>query len=124
VEDNITERNKLKKLFASTSSRVLMGVWLLAKGSRFSLRALADLLSLPEDALEAKIQTFAGLGLVQVSADSQTERQIEFLPPVSNELETTIKELFEGRKNDLDAAELKIRSLVYKTLLTTQLPPP
>jgi len=121
VEDNITERNKLKKLFASTSSRVLMGVWLLVKGSRFSLKALADLLSLPEDALETKLQTFAGLGLVQVSSDAQGERQVDFLPPSTPELVGTIKELFEGRKNDLDAAELKMRSLIYKMLLTTPL---
>lgn len=121
MSDAITERNKFKKLFANTTSRVLMGIWLLAKGSRYSMSSVSDLISLPEDALEAKLQTFAGLGLVHVISDKNGERQVEFLPPPTPELEKIIWELFDGRKNDFDAVELKMRALNYKTLLTTPL---
>jgi len=121
VTDAITERNKFKKLFSNTTSRTLLGVWLLVKGSRFSMKSVVELLSLPEDALEAKLQTFAGVGLVHVTTDSQGERQVEFLPPASPDLEKIIWELFDGRKNDFDSVELKLRSLIYKNLLTTPL---
>jgi hypothetical protein len=121
VTDAITERNKFKKLFSNTTSRSLLGVWLLVKGSRFSMKSVVELLSLPEDALEAKLQTFAGMGLVHVITDAKGERQIEFLPSPTQDLEKIIWELFEGRKNDFEAVELKLRSLIYKTLLTTSI---
>jgi len=121
MNDFITEKNKIKQLFSNPTSRTLMGVWVLLKGSRFTLRSLAELLSLSEDALDAKLQTFAGLGLIHVIADSQTERQVEFLGGSNPELEKTILEFFEGRKSDYDTVELKVRSLLYKTILTTPL---
>ena len=98
-----------------------MGVWLIVKGSRFSMKSIGELVSYPEDALEAKLQTFAGMGLVHVITDSHGERQVEFLPPPTPEVENIIWELFEGRKNDFESVELKMRSLIYKTLLTMPL---
>ncbi len=80
MSEIITERNKFNKLFSNTTSRMLLGVWLLVKGSRFSLASIAELISLPEDALEAKLQTFAGMGLVHVTTNAKGERQVEFLP--------------------------------------------
>jgi len=121
VIDAITERNKFKKLFSNTTSRYLLAMWLLVKGSRFSMKSVVELISLPEDALEAKLQTFAGMGLVHVIMDNSGERQIEFLPSSSPDLEKIIWELFDGRKNDFDSVELKLRSLIYKNLLTTPL---
>jgi hypothetical protein len=117
VNEDLTERNRFKKQFSNTTSRILMGAWLLVKGSGFSLKLISELLSLPEDAMEAKLQTFAGMGLVHVTTDSNGERQVEFLPPASPELEKIIWELFEGRKHDFDSVEQKMRSLIYKTLL-------
>lgn len=116
-----TDRNKFKKLFSNTGSRTLLAAWLQVKGSRFSFSSIADLLSLTEDALDAKLQTFAGMGLVHVTMAPGGERQVEFLPPPSAEVEKTIVELFEGRKADLEAAESKLHALIYKKLLTTRL---
>lgn len=121
MSEIITERNKFKKLFSNTTSRILLGVWLIAKGSRFSIHAIAELISFPEDALEAKLQTFAGMGLVHVISDNKGDRQVEFLPAVSPEIEKIIWELFDGRKSDFEAVELKMRSLIYKNLLTMSL---
>ncbi len=121
MNEIVTERNKFKKLFANTTSRMLLGVWLIVKGSRFSMKSIGELISYPEDALEAKLQTFAGMGLVHVITDATGERQVEFLPPSSPDVEKIIWELFEGRKNDFDSVELKMRSLIYKTLLTMSL---
>lgn len=98
-----------------------MGVWLLVKGSRFSMASLAEIISLSEDALEAKLQTFAGIGLVHVTTDTNGTRQVEFLPSSTSELENIIWELFEGRRNDFEVVELKTRSLIYKTFLATPL---
>lgn len=117
MNEAITERNKFKKLFSNTTSRILLGIWLLVKGSRFPLKSIAELISIPEDALEAKLQTFAGMGLVHLIADTQGERQVEFLSAPTPELEKIIRELFDGRKHDFDTVELKLRSLIYKTLL-------
>jgi hypothetical protein len=121
MSEIITERNRFKKLFANTTSRILLGVWLIVKGSRFSMKSIAELISFPEDALEAKLQTFAGMGLVHVTSDSDGERQVEFLPAPSSEIEKIIWELFDGRKSDFESVELKMRSLIYKNLLTTPL---
>lgn len=121
MSEIVTERNKLKKLFSNTTSRILLGVWLIVKGSRFSMKSIGELMSFPEDALEAKLQTFAGMGLVHVITDSNGERQVEFLPPATPELEKLIWELFDGRKNDFDSVELKMRSLIYKNMLTMSL---
>lgn len=118
MNEIVTERNRFNKIFANTTSRMLLGVWMIVKGSRFSMKSIGDMVSYPEDALEAKLQTFAGMGLVHVTTDAKGERQVEFLPPPSPEIEKMIAELFEGRKNDFEAVELKLRSLIYKTLLT------
>lgn len=98
-----------------------MGVWLIVKGSSFSIKAIGDLISLPEDALEAKIQTFAGMGLVQIIAGPHGERQVEFLSAPTPEIEKIIWELFEGRRNDFELVELKLRSLIYKSMLSMPL---
>jgi hypothetical protein len=82
------------------------------------MKSVGDLMSFPEDALEAKLQTFAGMGLVHVTTDAHGERQIEFLPTTTPEIEKIIWELYEGRKNDFESVELKVRSLIYKNLLT------
>ncbi len=121
MSEIITERNKFKKLFSNTTSRILLGVWLIVKGSRFSMRSIAELISFPEDALEAKLQTFAGMGLVHVTSGTDGERQVEFLPAPTPEIEKIIWELFDGRKSDFDSVELKMRSLIYKNLLTMPL---
>ncbi len=120
IEDR-TDRNKFKKLFSNPTSRMLLGAWLLVKGSRFSFGGVAELLSLHEDALEAKLQTFAGMGLVHVTMAVGGERQVEFLPPPTPDVEKTIWELFDGRKQDFDAVESKLRALIYKKILTTRL---
>ena len=119
--DNQTDRSKFKKLFSNTTSRMLLGTWLLVKGSRFSMDAVAELLSIPEDSLEAKLQTFAGMGLVNVVSGPGGERQVEFLATASPDIEKTIWELFDGRKHDFDSVEMKLRSLLYKKLLTIRL---
>ncbi len=116
-----TERNKFKKLFSNTSSRMLLGVWVLVKGSRFPMKSIVELLSLSEDSLESKLQTFAGMGLVHVTASPNSEREIEFLNAPSAELENLIMEFFAGRKNDFEDIELKVHSLLYKTILSTTL---
>ena len=121
MNDVINDRNKFKKLFSNTTSRSLLGVWLMAKGSRYPIKALAEIVSIPEDALEAKFQTFAGMGLVHVISDSRGDRQVEFLPSPTPDLEKMIWELFDGRKSEYDAVELKMRALTYKTLMTTTL---
>ncbi|HUO57315.1 MAG TPA: hypothetical protein VMV05_03970 [bacterium] len=121
MNDVINDRNKFKKLFSNTTSRSLLGVWLMAKGSRYPIKALTEIVSIPEDALEAKFQTFAGMGLVHVFADAQGERLVEFLPPPTPDLEKMIWELFDGRKTEYDAVEMKMRSLTYKTLMTMTL---
>ncbi len=121
MSEIVTERNKFNKLFANTTSRMLLGVWLIAKGSRFPMKTIGDLVSYPEDALEAKLQTFAGMGLVHVITDTQGDRQVEFLTLPTPEIESILVELFNGRKHDFESIELKMRSLIYKSLLTTPL---
>ncbi|HTC20441.1 MAG TPA: hypothetical protein VK859_06325 [bacterium] len=121
MSEIITERNKFKKLFSNTTSRILLGVWIIARGSRFSMKSIAELISFPEDALEAKLQTFAGMGLVHVTSGGDGERQVEFLPPPTPEIEKIILELFDGRKSDFESVELKMRSLIYKNLLSLPL---
>jgi hypothetical protein len=98
-----------------------MGIWVLLKGSQFSLKSVSELLSVSEEGLDAKLQTFAGLGLIHVSADFQGERQVEFLTGSNPELEKSINEFFDGRKSDFETVELKVRSLIYKTILSTVL---
>jgi hypothetical protein len=118
VNETVTERNKFKKLFSNTTSRALLGAWLLLKGSSFPMRSVSELISLPEDALDPKLQTFAGVGLIHVVTNAQGDRLVEFLPPATPELEKIIWELFDGRKNDFEAVELKVRSLIYKSIMT------
>ena len=121
MTEAITVRNNLKKIFANATSRSLLAVWLLVKGSRFSLKSLEELIALPEDALEAKLQTFAGMGLVHVITDAHGERQIEFLTSPTGDVEKTIWELFDARKSDFEIIELKLRSMIYKNLLSSTL---
>jgi len=116
----VTERERFKSLFSNSTSRLLLGVWILAKGAKFPVRSVAELISVPEDMLDPKLPTTAGTGLVHVVPDHRGERSIEFLP-ASGELEKTTRELFGVRKSDFDAIELKLRSLIYKNLLETTL---
>jgi hypothetical protein len=113
----VTERNRFKILFSNSTSRLLLGVWLLIKGSRFSVKSVAELISVSEDALEPKLQTLAGMGLVHVLTDNKGNRFIEFLVAPTPEIQKIVEELFEARKNDFESVELKLRSLVYKNLL-------
>lgn len=119
MNETVTERNKFKKLFSNTTSRALLGAWLLLKGSSFPMRSVSELLSLPEDALDPKLQTFAGIGLIHVVTDAHGERLVEFLPPATPDLEKIIWELFDGRKHDFESVELKVRSIIYKSILTS-----
>jgi hypothetical protein len=119
VSELINDRNKFKKLFANTTSRFLLGLWLLAKGSRLSMQSVAEIISMPEDALEAKLQTFAGMGLVHVNTNEKGERQVEFLPSPTPDFEKILWDLFDGRKHDFESVELKARAVVYKTLLNS-----
>jgi hypothetical protein len=121
VSDFAVERNKFKELFSNTTSRILLGVWVLVKGSRFPLKSIIEILSMTEDALESKLQTFAGMGLVHVTTTPRGEREIEFLPAPTIELERQILEFFAGRKNEFSSIELKIHALLYKTILTSTL---
>lgn len=100
---------------------MLMGIWYLAKGSRFPFVSIMDLLGLAEDAMEGKLQTFAGLGLAHLVTTPQGEREIEFLVPTNTEVDRQVAEFFAGRQNEFQAIELKVTSLLYKTLLTTKL---
>ncbi len=113
----VTERERFKSLFSNSTSRLLLGVWILAKGSKFSVRSIADIISVSEDMLDPKLQTMAGMGLVHVVTDNKGERLIEFLPALSPEIEKNIQEMFESRKSDYESIELKLRSLIYKNLL-------
>ena len=119
--DAITERKKIKDLFTNATSRVLLGVWLIVKGSSFSLKSMCELIDSSEQVLEAKLQTFAGMGLVQVSTDSKGERLVMFMPAPTPETEKIIREYFAARKSDFDAVETKLRSLIYKNLLEINL---
>ncbi len=121
MDDYATERNKFKKLFSNTTSRILLGIWVLMKGSQFPLKLIMETLSLSEDALESKLQTFAGMGLVHVTTDALGEREIDFLRSPSPDLEKMILEFFDGRKSDFTAIELKVHSLLYKAILNSRL---
>jgi hypothetical protein len=113
----ISERNRFKLLSSNSTSRLLLGVWLLVKGSKFSLKSVAEIISVSEDALEPKLQTLAGMGLVNLLTDNKGNRLIEFLVAPTPEIQKTIEEIFESRKSDLDSVELKLRALIYKNLL-------
>src|SRR5665213_2514164 len=113
----ITERNRFKILFSNSTSRLLLGVWLLVKGSRFSVKSVAELISVSEDALEPKVQTLAGMGLVHVLIDNKGNRFIEFLTATTPEIQTTIEDIFETRKSDFESVELKLRALIYKNIM-------
>jgi hypothetical protein len=115
--DAIGERNKIKALFANATSRVLLGVWLIVKGSSFSLRSLCELISSSEQAMETKLQAFAGMGLVQVTTDPKGERMVVFMEPPTPETEKVIREYFDARRGEFDAVETKLRALIYKKLL-------
>jgi len=120
VTDFTIDRNNFRKLFINNTSRMLLGIWYLAKGSRFPFASIMELLSLPEDALEGKLQTFAGLGLAHLHTTAQGEREVEFLTPQNPEVERQVAEFFAGRQNEFQSIQLKVTSLLYKTLLTTK----
>lgn len=115
--ESITERERFKNLFLNSTSRLLLGVWVLAKGSKFPFKSIAELISVSEDALDPKLQTLAGMGLIHIVTDNRGERAIEFLPAQSPEIEKIVHDLFESRQSDFEAIDLKLRSLIYKTLL-------
>jgi len=115
----ITERNRFKLLFSNSTSRLLLGVWLLVKGSRFSVKSVSELISVSEDALEPKLQTLAGMGLVHILMGNQGVRFIEFLAAPTPDIQKAIEEIFESRKSDFDSVELKLRALIYKNILET-----
>jgi len=117
----VTERNRFKTLFSNSTSRLLLGVWLLVKGSGFSVKSIAELISVSEDTLEPKLQSLAGMGLVHVVTDNKGNRSIEFLPAPTPEIQKIVEEMFESRKSDFESVELKLRSLIYKNLLEMKL---
>jgi hypothetical protein len=121
MTDFTIDRNNFRKLFINNTSRMLLGIWYMAKGSRFPFASIMELLSLPEDALEGKLQTFAGLGLAHLHTNAKGEREVEFLPSTSPEVDRQVTEFFAGRQNDFQAIEQKFNSLLYKTLLTNPL---
>jgi hypothetical protein len=123
VDEFTADKNKHKTLFLNAANRTLLGVWLLHKGGRLPLNSLGEFLSLQEEALEAKLQTFAGLGLIQVTTDAAGERQVNFLPGPPSDLEKSARAFFDGRQNDFKAIEAKFISLLYKILLTTKIDP-
>jgi len=115
--ETITEKNRLKILFSNSTSRMLLGLWLLVKGSRFPMKSIIELLSVTEDVLELKLQTLAGLGLVYVFTENTGNRLIEFTDVAEPEVQKIIEELFEARKSDFESEEIKSRDLIYKNLL-------
>ena len=115
--ESSTEKNHFRNLFSNSTSRLLLGVWLLAKGSGFSVKSVAELISVSEDILEPKLQSLAGMGLVHVVTDNKGNRLVEFLVAPSPEIEKIVQELFESRKSDFESVELKLRALIYKNLL-------
>ena len=121
MTDFTIDRNNFRKLFINNTSRMLLGIWYLAKGSRFPFASIMELLSLPEDALEGKLQTFAGLGLAHLHTTHQGEREVEFLPSPNAEIDRQVAEFFAGRQNDFQAIEQKVNSLLYKTILMAPL---
>jgi len=120
MDEFTADKNKYKTLFLNAANRTLLGVWLLHRGGRLPLNSLGEFLSLQEEALEAKLQTFAGLGLTQVTTDADGERQVNFLPGPPSDLEKSAKVFFDGRQNDFKAIEAKFISLLYKIILTTK----
>ncbi len=96
---------------------MLLGIWYLAKGSRFPFASIMELLSLTEDALEGKLQSFAGLGLAHLHTPPRGEREIEFLDSKNPEIDRQVAEFFAGRQNDFQSIEMKVNALLYKTLL-------
>ncbi len=119
MTDFTIDRNSFRALFTNNSSRMLLGIWYLAKGSRFPFASIMELLSLSEDSLEGKLQVFAGLGLSHLHTTHQGEREVEFLPTPNPEVDRQVAEFFAGRQNEFQQIELKVYSLLYKTLLTT-----
>ncbi len=113
----VTERERFRSLFSNSTSRSLLAAWIIASGSRFPFKAIADLISVSEDTLEPKLQTMAGMGLIHIVIDNRGDRLIEFLPLQSTDIQKNILELFESRKSDFESIELKLRSLIYKNLL-------
>ena len=121
MEETAADKGKFKQLFTNATHRNLLGVWMMVKGSRLPLKSIAELLSVSEDILDGKLQTLAGLGLVNVVSDGTGVRQIDFLPGLSPDMEKMIKEFFDGRVNDFKSLELKVRSVLYLALLTAKL---
>jgi hypothetical protein len=115
----INDKNLLRQVFLNPASRNLLAVWSLLKGSTFDLKVVADLLSLTEDGLETKIQTLAGLGLIQVSNRSTGERVVKFLQAPSNDVVALIDEMFISRRREFEHIEARVRSQLYITLLST-----
>lgn len=115
--DPIVERTQWKTLFSNTASRTLLGVWIYAKGTCWPMKVLSEITGLSEEALEAKLQTLAGLGLVQWTMQGG-ERWVEFLAFPGAEVEKTIRSFYEGWSGDLRILEKKVRSAMYRMLLS------
>ena len=113
------DKNLLRQVFLNPSTRNLLAVWSLLKGSTFDLKSMADLLSLTEDALEAKIQTLAGLGLMQLLSRATGERVVKFMAVADNEVNTAIDEMLQSRRREFEAIEARVRSCLYITLLSS-----
>jgi hypothetical protein len=113
------DKNLLRQVFLNPTTRNLLAVWSLLKGTTFDLKVIADMLSLTEDGLEAKIQTLAGLGLIQLSSRSTGERVVKFLPVSDNEVSNTIQEMLQTRRREFEAVEARVRSCLYITLLSS-----
>lgn len=115
----VNDKSLLRQFFLNPASRNLLAVWSLLKGTTFDLKLVADMLSLTEDGLETKVQTLAGLGLIQVSSRPTGERVVKFLPVPSAELSSLIDEMFSSRRREFESIEARVRSQLYINLLST-----
>jgi hypothetical protein len=114
-----SDKNLLRQVFLNPASRNLLAVWSLLNGSTFDLKSMADMLSLTEDGLEAKIQTLAGFGMMQVSNRSSGERVVKFLPVSDADIQSSIQEMLHSRRREFETVEARVRSYLYLTLLSS-----
>lgn len=115
-----SDKNILRQVFLNPASRNLLAVWSLLNGCTFDLKSMADMLSLTEDGLEAKIQTLAGFGMMQVSNRPSSGRVVNFLPVSDPDIQNSIQEMLRSRRREFEAIEARVRSYLYLTLLSSK----
>lgn len=119
MSEPVLDKSTLKQIFAHPTSRTLLGIWARCTGTRWPFRTLAEITVLPEPALEAKLQSLTGLGLVNVIPGASGRRQVEFLPCPNPDMERLIRSFFEGWKSDLEVVNRKVDAALYRMILSS-----